>query len=150
MSPGHEDAAVVRRHLAALDRALRHLRRHSGGTLEVLLAGQDQLWSVERGLQIAAQNAIDIATHLVAASGGDAPDYASAIDELARMKVLPPEFAMRFRAVAGFRNLLVHAYLEIDYRQLHRFLNERLGDFTEFAGHIERHLAAAGTDSDES
>lgn len=46
-------------------------------------------------------------------------------------------------AIAGFRNVVVHGYLDVDVRILHRLLNERLEDFTEFVRRIEAYLAAA-------
>ena len=147
MSPGHPDTETVRRHLAILDTALRQLRRHTGRPLAVLRDDLDTLWAVERGLQLCAQNALDVATHLVASAGRDAPDYASAIDGLGALGILPREFADRFRPMAGFRNVLVHGYLEVDVARLHRLLNERLGDFVEFAGHVERHLAGVARDA---
>ena len=55
MSPGQADPAVVRRHLLALD---------------------------ERGLELCAQNALDIATHLAASTGRDGwnpPRWRSAV-----------------------------------------------------------------------
>lgn len=143
MSPGRPDAETVRRHLATLDTALRHLRRHTGRPLAALRDDLDTLWAVERGLQLCAQSALDVATHLVASAGRDAPDYASALDELGALGILPRDFADRFRPMAGFRNVLVHGYLEVDVARLHRILNERLDDFVEFAGYVERHLAKA-------
>jgi uncharacterized protein YutE (UPF0331/DUF86 family) len=140
MSPGQPDAETLRRHLAALDAALRQLRRHVGRSVEVLRSDVDALWAVERGLQICAQNALDIATHLVASQGGDAADYASAIDQLGALGVLPGEFARRFRAMAGFRNILVHGYLDVNVERLHRVLNAHLDDFVEFARHVEAYL----------
>ena len=89
MSPGRADAPVVRRHLAALREALANLRRHCGATPEMLRANMDLRWTVEHGLQLCAQNAIDIATHLATTAGLDASDYASAIDHLTGMNVLP-------------------------------------------------------------
>ncbi len=91
------------------------------------------MWIVERGLQLCAQNALDIATHLAASAGLDAPDYATAIDRLGSLGIVPTEFAQSFRAIAGFRNIVVHAYLDVDPALTHRALNERLGDFRDFA-----------------
>ncbi len=101
MSPGQPDAVVVQRHLLALDTALQRLRRHAGRPLASLLADVDEQWLVERGLQLCAQNALDIATHLAASAGRDAPDYATAIDVLSDLGVLTADFAQRFRGVAG-------------------------------------------------
>jgi len=131
---------VVQRHLAALREALVHLRRHSGASPEMLHADMDLRWTVEHGLQLCAQNAIDIATHLATAAGLDAPDYASAIDRLTGMNVLPAAFGARFRRIAGFRNVLVHDYVEVDLDVVARVLDENLDDFEEFARLVERHL----------
>jgi len=92
MSPGTVDAALVRRHLAALDAALSTLRRHAGRPVADLGADTEERWIVERGLMLCAQNCLDIATHVSASSGHDVPDYTSAIDELASLGVLSRDF----------------------------------------------------------
>ena len=140
MSPGRADVSVVRRHLAALREALANLRRHSGATPEMLRADMDLRWTVEHGLQLCAQNAIDIATHLATTAGLDASDYASAIDRLTGMNVLPAAFGARFRQIAGLRNVLVHDYIDVDLGVIARVLDENLDDFEEFARWVERHL----------
>jgi uncharacterized protein YutE (UPF0331/DUF86 family) len=142
MSPGELDAAVVRRHLLAIDEALQTLRRHQGKPLDALVSVREELWAVERGLQLCAQNALDIATHVAASAGRDVADYGSAIDRLAELGVLPRDFAARFRAIAGFRNVIVHGYLDVDVAAVHRLLNERLEDFSEFARLVDRYLAS--------
>jgi uncharacterized protein YutE (UPF0331/DUF86 family) len=143
MTPGQADPAVVRRHLLALDEAVQNLRRHAGRPLAALQADPDERWTVERGLQLCTQNALDIATHLAASAGRDAPDYASAIDVLGDLGVLPADFARRFRAIAGFRNVLVHGYLGVDLSRVHQLLNVGLDDFADFARFVEDHLPAA-------
>lgn len=140
MSPGKMDVAIVRRHLLALDRALSTLGPHRAKPLAGLAQDTEELWAVERGLQLCAQNALDIATHIAAGAGRDSPDYASAIDVLADLRVLPREFARRFRAVAGFRNVLVHGYLDIDVARVHEALNSGVDELIEFARHIEAYL----------
>jgi uncharacterized protein YutE (UPF0331/DUF86 family) len=140
MSPGQPDVAVVRRHLLAVDGAMQRLRRYSDRPLAALAAEPDTLWAIERGLQLCAQNALDIATHLTAGAGRDAPDYASAIDRLTELGVLPGGFARRFRGVAGFRNVLVHGYLGVDQARGHELLNSGLDDFEAFARHVEDYL----------
>lgn len=140
MSPGRADRRVVDRHLAALRGAVAALRRHAGTPAERLRADPDRRWAVERGLQLCAQNALDIATHLASAAGRESGSYGSALDRLAEMEALPEAFARRFRSVAGFRNVLVHGYLDVDAEIVARMLAERLDDFEEFAHRIERWL----------
>jgi uncharacterized protein YutE (UPF0331/DUF86 family) len=142
MTPGQLDPAVIGRHLAALDEVLQRLRAHQGCSREQLASDGDRRWAVERGLQLCVQNALDIATHIVAGAGHDVSDYASAIDQLGDLGVLPPEFAARFRGIAGFRNVLVHGYLGLDLGIVHRLLQTGLDDFVTFAGHVDRHLAS--------
>ena len=140
MTPGEIDVRIVTRHIAALRDALRVLAKYSGTPIEDLDADPGERWAVERGLQLCAQNALDVATHIAASQGRDVPDYASAIDELGRLGALPSEFASQFRSVAGFRNVLVHGYLDVDLERLHLMLSERLGDFEAFASHIEAYV----------
>lgn len=139
MSPSSPDRSVVERHLAALDEAVTNLRRHTG----IARADLDQLdlrWTIERGLALCAQNALDVATHLASSLGRDAPDYASAIDALAATGVIPADFGRAFRSVAGFRNALVHGYLAVDLDIVHEVLTTRLDDFERFAQHVTRWL----------
>lgn len=144
MSPSVIDRLTLERHLMALDRAVTQLRQHSGKPVEILDESLDELWIVERGLLVCAQNALDIATHIASSSGRDVPDYATAIDRLSELGVLTPTFAGRFRAIAGFRNLLVHGYLEVDRRRLHAILNDRLEDFVEFSISVLKFLGDQG------
>ena len=143
MSPGEIDRRVVQRHLRALREAVAVLRRHVGVSVERLTDDADERWAVERGLQLSAQNALDVATHIVASSGGDVPDYTSAIDALGRIGVVPRDFAASFRDLAGFRNVLVHGYLEVDLNTVHQVLEGRLDDLVEFADLVEQYLDRA-------
>ena len=140
MGPGEIDEQVIRRHLADLRESLEVLSARSGVSLDELDADTELLWVVERGLQLCAQNALDIATHIAASRGRDVPDYASAIDELGRLGVFDSKFAHEFRNVAGFRNVLVHGYLDVDLDILHTLLHERLGDFESYAARVEAYL----------
>jgi uncharacterized protein YutE (UPF0331/DUF86 family) len=140
VGPGEIDVLIIRRHLAALRESLQVLAARNEVSLEELDADTELLWVVERGLQLCAQNALDIATHIAASRGRDVPDYASAIDELGRLDVLDHDFVREFRNVAGFRNVLVHGYLDVDLDVLYTLLHDRLGDFESFAARIETYL----------
>lgn len=142
MTRGQVDARTVRRHLAALDVAVRQLRRHEGRPIEALRNDLDELWVVAHGLLLCTQNAVDVATHLVASQGRDAASYGDALEALGELGILPRDFAHRLRGMAGFRNVLVHGYLDLDVDVVHRVLNENLSDFVRFAELIERSLGS--------
>jgi len=142
VSPGRVDVVRVRRHLVALDEILARLAPHAGQDISALAMNGDERWSVERGLQLCTQCVLDIATHLVASAGRDAPDYATAIERLNELKILSPEFAAKLRPLADFRNALVHGYLQIDVARLHAVLNQHLDDVREFARSVNAYLLA--------
>lgn len=134
---------LLRRHLPALDQALGHLQAHVGRDIQQLEQDISERWTVERGLQLCVQNVLDIATHLSASAGHDVSDYASSIDQLGTLGILPAELARDLRPLAGFRNALVHGYLQVDVRRVHAVLNQHLGQLRDFARHIEAHLSRA-------
>ena len=143
MTGGKADRAVVGRHLAALREAVAHLRRHAACSAAELAADADLRWSVERGLQLAAQNVLDVATHVCASAGREPADYAGAIDTLGEIGVVPRAFAARLRGIAGFRNVLVHAYLDVDLDVVEQVLRTSLEDMAEFADRVEQYLDTA-------
>jgi uncharacterized protein YutE (UPF0331/DUF86 family) len=109
-------------------------------SLETLRADLPTQWAVLHGLQLCAQNVLDVATHVAAGRGRDPADYASAIDALGELGVLEPSFATRLRGIAGFRNVLVHGYLAVDLAIVHRLLTTHLGDFERFADDLHQSL----------
>lgn len=140
MTLGRVDPVVLRRHLAALREAMAGLRKHTGHTTQELAANTDLRWMIERGLQLCAQNVLDIATHITSAAGLDSADYASAIDRLAELQVVSIDFAGRLRGIAGFRNVLVHGYLRVDLEIVQTILSARLPELEQFARDVERWL----------
>jgi uncharacterized protein YutE (UPF0331/DUF86 family) len=83
---------------------------------------------------------LDIATHLAASAGRDTPDYATAIEELGRLGILADELAQKLRPLAGFRNALVHGYLNLDLHRVHAVLNVHLDDVRELARQVNAYL----------
>lgn len=131
------DLDVVIRRLREIGRRLVELRAlHAAGDRSDA-AAQAQ---VERHLQVAIQGAIDVALHIVADDTDRTPDdYGSAFLLLAEVGVIGPELAARLRLAAGLRNLLVHAYLDIDPDRLWQHL-EHLDDLEAFALAVTEHL----------
>ena len=59
---------------------------------------------------------------------------------LGKQSTLPKDFAEKFASAAGFRNVLVHMYDEVDLGILESYLTERLGDFEEFARYVLEYI----------
>ena len=62
-----------------------------------------------------AQVVIDIAGELSAREGHRFEDYTTAVRNLARMEGFSPELVSELARLPGFRNILVHEYVGIDY-----------------------------------
>ena len=92
---------------------------------------------VERNLEVAAQACIDIANRVITVEGLEKPsDAYGAIEMLGKAAVLPIDLAHCLAPIAGFRNILVHEYLEIDWDQVLNNL-QRLIDLHKFAEHVK-------------
>ncbi|MCX9013602.1 MAG: DUF86 domain-containing protein [Candidatus Methanoperedens sp.] len=84
---------------------------------------------------------IDIAYHIVAAKGlGRAEDYREIFSILGKRGILDQKLASRLGDVAGFRNLLVHRYGEIDNLRVLEIINSELGDVLEFEQAVLQYL----------
>jgi uncharacterized protein YutE (UPF0331/DUF86 family) len=89
---------------------------------------------VDRRLQIAVEICIDIAVHL--ASGLNLPGQDTAKDVfmlLGKEGVIKKELAKKIGKACGFRNILVHQYLDIDYHEVFRVYQEDINDLRNFA-----------------
>jgi uncharacterized protein YutE (UPF0331/DUF86 family) len=95
----------------------------------------------ERCFQLAIQCVLDIGYYIASKSGWEKPaDGPSAIRLMGEKGVLPEEFAQRIVGMANFRNILVHAYLNIKREIVYGML-ERLDDFRTFQRHVLTYLA---------
>ena len=111
---------------------------------EEWIASTEKVWAVEHGLQTSIQIVLDIGNHLLADLGeNNVEDYSAVIVRLGTAGILPIEFSEKIRPMAGFRNLLVHEYAEVDLKEVHRILRDSLGDFENSGKHIEAYLSKA-------
>lgn len=85
-------------------------------------------------VQAAAQLCIDVANHAIASEGWRVPaDFGDAFAVLQDQGVLDTELAARLQDLAGLRDLLVHAYADIDDARIHAALQDGLQDLSRFA-----------------
>ncbi len=95
---------------------------------------------VERNLEISAQCCIDICHRIIVLENAKKPmDYYEAILMMGELSVLSPGFARRLAPLAGFRNILIHEYLGVDWDHVYQHLQD-LDELVEFANAIRRWL----------
>jgi len=120
---------ILRRRLSHLEAYLRILRDLSRYTLEEFLESPERYGAAERFLQLAIEALNDMAAHVAADEGLGPFERARDLVDLFLAKGYVDEaLAERWRRMIGFRNLLVHEYLDIDRRIVHRVLRENLED----------------------
>ena len=99
--------------------------------------------AVERYLQVSLECVIEICEMIISERGFRKPEkYRDAILILGEESILSRGFAEKFAPAAGFRNILVHHYAEIDLDKLYQHLQNDLNDFNIFAKHVAKYLKA--------
>jgi uncharacterized protein YutE (UPF0331/DUF86 family) len=93
---------------------------------------------IERNLEVTAQAAIDIANRIISIEGLEKPrDYYEAILRLGEAEILPLDFAQSLAPIAGFRNILVHDYMDINWDEVYSNLHQ-LHDLSQFMEHVKK------------
>ncbi|MCP5265240.1 MAG: DUF86 domain-containing protein [Burkholderiaceae bacterium] len=126
------DTAVVDARLRELSRRLDRLAFRRPASLAQLQADEDLQDIVTRNLELAVQSAIDIAMHLCAAHGEVPTSGADAFTRLANQKLISRAQAQRLRRSVGFRNVLAHEYVALDWTVVMHALDEGVADLSSF------------------
>ena len=96
---------------------------------------------VEHTLQIAIQAALDAASHLVSDERlGEPRTNRELFDLLARAGLLSASLAKSLRNMAGFRNILVHGYQDVDLEIVADVVENRLDDLLGFVAVMRARL----------
>ena|SRR3989344_192342 len=132
-----ERLSVVRSKLLLLEKDFK------GQSKEKFLSDELFNSAAERNLQVAIQACIDISNHIVSALGLKKPkkDTAETFRILAVEGILTEDFAKKMVKITGYRNILVHGYLEVNREETYRNINYHLLDLAEFGKQIEEFLA---------
>lgn len=133
------DRALVEKKLATIVSAVSDLRR---------LANVDQLRHdvreerfIEHTLQLAMQAALDVASHIVSdESLGEPQTNRHLFDLLARAGWLDDGLAAQLSRMAGFRNVLVHGYDDVDLAVVEDIVRHRLDDLLQFVAVVSQRL----------
>lgn len=102
----------------------------------------DSAWlrGVKYAFVTVIESCVDVAQHLCATSGWGPPDdNGDAMRLLGSHGVLDPDSAVALRQAVGFRNVLVHAYAEVDDGVVLRRLAD-VGDLRSFVAQVAEHI----------
>lgn len=127
------DKDVILNKANKVDHHLRRIREKRVVSLEEFLADLDCQESILFNLQMAVQNCIDIAAHIISEEElGIAGSTNEMFYMLQENGYLSPELTENMVAAVGFRNLVVHEYGNIDLRQVYQIAHQDIDDMEGF------------------
>lgn len=133
------DPELLAKKLARIETCVRELRTLSRP--ERIGADLREERFVEHTLQIAIQSSIDVAAHVVADERlGEPATLREHFDLLARAGWMPRGLVEALQDMAGFRNVLVHGYDEVDLEIVRDVVEHHLGDLLAFVAAIRERL----------
>ncbi|MBI3914028.1 MAG: DUF86 domain-containing protein [Chloroflexi bacterium] len=142
------DRKSVRERLSFIREMLDELEQFQQMSSKQFLSNRSAQRLADHDLHTCIEAMMDIANHLVAALGLHKPqERRDAFIELAREGILKMDLAERLADSVGMRNVLVHGYLDIDHRKVHKTLRVDLVHVESFARSISTFLKNQGRKS---
>lgn len=136
------DRTLVEKKLAAIVTAVSDLRRLA--RLDRLRDDVREERFVEHTLQLAVQAALDVASHIVSdESLGEPETNRQLFALLAKAGWIDAEHAGQLSRMAGFRNVLVHGYDDVDLGIVEDIVRNRLDDLLRFVAVVNSRLGAS-------
>ncbi|MFO7694010.1 MAG: DUF86 domain-containing protein [Vicinamibacterales bacterium] len=133
------DRPLVEKRLAIIDTSLAELRRLAH--IDRIDVDIRERRFVERTLQVAIQAALDVASHIVSDRRlGEPATNRDSFLLLERDGWVLSELRGPLADMAGFRNVLVHGYDEVDLAIVRDVVTNHLDDLALFAEGIRRRL----------
>ena len=130
--------------LAKASSVKRHMKRVNNKVntdLQTFLKEPDRQDIVLFNLQMAIQNCIDIASHIISEEGFGVPGSTSDMFfSLEENGYLDTDMTNKIVKAVGFRNLIVHEYTKIDLEQVYEVARRDISDFDEYLKSIFKNL----------
>ena len=130
--------------LAKASSVKRHLRRieeKRNIDLNIFLKDIDRQESILFNLQMAIQNCIDIAAHIISDEGFGVPGSTNEMFYLLEENgYLDRDITEKMVKAVGFRNLIVHEYEKIELGQVFEIALKDIKDLNEYLNSIFRKL----------
>ncbi len=129
--------------LQDLEKYIQQLRKFQKYRYDEIENDLEKIWAIEHGLQISIQIIIDVGNYILASIGeNQVENYTDILDKLGQQNILPSQFVAEIRGMAGFRNVLVHRYVEVDLRVVCDVLQNSLDDFVKYIGYIQSYFSS--------
>lgn len=132
---------IIRRRLQRFAEYRRILERFQHYDLSTFLSDPEHYGSAERFLQLVIEATLDIGSHIVADENlGSIEQSRDVPRRLREHGHISEDLERRWIRMIGFRNILVHEYMEIDRAIVHDLVCNRLSDLDELESAFAKFL----------
>ena len=119
----------IREKVADIKENLQILRDYSKQDREEFVENKEAVRSAKYAFIVMIEASSNIANHLCARLTNTSPDsYAECFLLLGKHELISSKLSINLSKMAGFRNILVHGYTEIDDSKIYDFLQTSLDD----------------------
>lgn len=132
----------IQERLLKLDEALKVLEEYKGLKWDKYQADIKTQWIIERGFIIIAEMVFDIGAHILSSIYREYRDeYEEIIRGLSAKKIISEDLAKGLEGFGGFRNVLIHEYIELDSKKVYEALTGKLDILERFKKEIAEWVA---------
>ena len=127
------DKELILAKASTLKKHLRRIEEKTGTGLAQFLENTDHQDVVLFNIQMAVQNCIDIAAHVISSQGLGVPgSYNEMFYILEENDYFDSNMTEKMVKAVGFRNLIVHEYTKLELNRAHQIIQEDIHDLSEF------------------
>lgn len=127
------DRDIIFSKASAVKRHLKRIEEKSDTDLKAFSKDLDRQESVLFNLQMAIQNCIDIAAHIISEEGFGVPGSTNEMFYfLEENNFIDTETTEKMVKAVGFRNLVVHEYVKIELKQVFKIACEDIHDLNTY------------------
>lgn len=125
-------AEIIRKRMNRLDDYLAVLKKSQKYSFEEFTADPERYGSTERFLHLAIEALIDMGNHVIADSELGVVNWYSDIPKImAEKEFISSELGEKWIRMIGFRNTLVHEYIDIDRKIVYDVLQNNIQDLED-------------------
>lgn len=123
--------------VSELERIAQELEKYQGTTADSMATNLSLQWTIEHGLLSGLTILFHVADHILANVYDRTPDtYEGLLAELCSVGVISQSLYQQLKGSGGFRNVLVHEYLEIDLNEVANALTKAPQIFRSFRAEV--------------
>lgn len=127
------DREKIRQKLQFMRQELRELKKFQGMDISQFQSNSLYEAAATRMLQVTIEAMLDICAHLISREGWGLPkSYVETVELAVHNGLIPPEMEDTYKAMARFRNRVVHLYDEVNAAEIWNIIQNHLEDFRPF------------------